>query len=47
MVIVVCNLTDDVKAVAKTLDAKEGGNKLYLSLKRHKGKIAWDRHFSI
>lgn len=45
--IVVCNLTDDVKAVAKTLDAKEEDNKLYLSLKRHKGKIAWDRHFSI
>lgn len=47
MAIVVCNLTDDVKAVAKTLDAKEEDNKLYLSLKRHKGKIAWDRHFSI
>ena len=25
----------------------EEDNKLYLSLKRHKGKIAWDRHFSI
>lgn len=46
-IVVECNLNDDVKSVSKTTAASEEDNKLYLSLKRHKGKIAWDRHFSI
>lgn len=46
-IVVECNLNDDVKSVSKTIAASEEDNKLYRSLKRHKGKIAWDRHFSI
>lgn len=45
-IIVVCDLNDNVKVVSKTVDCKDEDKNLYLSLKRFKGKIAWNRHFN-
>lgn len=45
-IIVVCDLNDNVKVVSKTTDSADEDKNLYLSLKRFKGKIAWNRRFN-
>ncbi len=45
-IIVVCDLNDNVKYVSKTTDSVDEDKSLYLSLKRFKGKIAWNRRFN-
>lgn len=43
-IIIVCNVRNDVLSVKVEWDKKQD-KRLYLSLKRHKWKIAWKYHF--
>lgn len=47
VIVVLCNNKYGIISVNKWENYRDDCNSLYLSLKRFKGKIAWETHFSI
>lgn len=45
VIVILCNDKYGIVSVNKWKDFRDDCNSLYLSLKRFKGKIAWETHF--